>query len=176
MARAARRWIEPFRRTFPDVHMEIVELVAEDDTVVGRFRCSGTHLGTWRGAQPTGRRFERVDEVYFFGLVDGRITSAWGIEDTRSRLRQLGLAATPHDDRRRGSQMRRSTRRQARTPCMLRCVAITTGIRCFHAAPKPRTWRHSARRRRAHCPVCSDSEDGRSRTRTWDLFLIREAL
>lgn len=92
MARAARRWIEPFRRTFPDVHMEIVELVAEDDTVVGRFRCSGTHLGTWRGAQPTGRRFERVDEVYFFGLVDGRITSAWGIEDTRSRLRQLGLA------------------------------------------------------------------------------------
>ena len=52
MARAARRWIEPFRRTFPDVHMEIVELVAEDDTVVGRFRCSGTHLGTWRGARP----------------------------------------------------------------------------------------------------------------------------
>ncbi len=90
-ARAARGWIEPFRTSFPDVQMQIVQLVAEDDTVVGRFRCSATHLGTWRGQAPTGRRFERVDEVYFFDVADGRITGAWGLEDTRSRLRQLGL-------------------------------------------------------------------------------------
>jgi predicted ester cyclase len=91
MARAARRWIEPFRRSFPDVKMEIVQLVAEGDAVVGRFRCSGTHLGAWRGQPATGRRFECVDEVYFFELRDGRITCAWGLEDTVSRLRQLGL-------------------------------------------------------------------------------------
>ena len=66
LARAAERWIVPLREAFPEVHMEIVELVAEDDTVVARFRCSGTHLGEWRGHTPTGRRFERVDEVYFF--------------------------------------------------------------------------------------------------------------
>ena len=91
IADAARRWIAPFRAAFPDVHMEIVELVAEADKVVGRFRCSGTHSGTWRGQTPTGRRFERVDEVYFFDIHGGRITSAWGLEDTRSRLKQLGL-------------------------------------------------------------------------------------
>ncbi len=73
LARGARRWIEPFRRSFPDVHMEIVDLVAEGETVVGRFLCSGTHLGDWRGHPPTGRRFERVDEVYFFTVRDGRI-------------------------------------------------------------------------------------------------------
>jgi predicted ester cyclase len=93
MARAAARWIRPFREAFPDVRMEIVELVAERDTVVGRFRCSGTHLGTWRGHSPTGRRFERVDEVYFFTVSDGRISAAWGLEDTPRRLRQLGLKA-----------------------------------------------------------------------------------
>jgi len=92
IARGARRWIAPFRESFPDVRMEIVELIAENDTVVGRFRCSGTHLGPWRGHPPTGRRFERVDEVYFFRVHDGRITEAWGIEDTRSRERQLGLS------------------------------------------------------------------------------------
>ena len=92
MARAAAAWIEPFRAAFPDVHMEIVELVAEDDTVVGRFKCSATHLGEWRGQAPTGRRFEDVDEVYFFGIEDGRIARAWGLEDTLSRLRQLGLS------------------------------------------------------------------------------------
>lgn len=91
MAPVARRWIEPFRTAFPDVKMEIVELVAEDDTVVGRFTCSGTHLGDWRGYPPTGRRFERVDEVYFFAIRDGRIARAWGLEDTCARLDQLGL-------------------------------------------------------------------------------------
>ena len=91
MAQAAAEWIGSFREAFPDVHMEVVELVAEDDTVVGRFKCSATHLGEWRGQAPTGRRFEDVDEVYFFRLEGGRIASAWGLEDTVSRTRQLGL-------------------------------------------------------------------------------------
>jgi predicted ester cyclase len=91
MARAAARWIRPFRAAFPDVHMEIVQLVAEGDTVVGRFRCSGTHLGDWRGHPPTGRRFRDIDEVYFFRVRDGRLAHAWGLEDSRSRIAQLGL-------------------------------------------------------------------------------------
>jgi len=93
MARAARTWIEPFQTSFPDMRMEIVELVAEGETVVGRFTCSATHLGEWRGRPPTGRRFEDVDEVYFFRFEDGRISGAWGLEDSLSRIRQLGLEA-----------------------------------------------------------------------------------
>jgi predicted ester cyclase len=92
LAPGARRWITPFRESFPDVQVEIVDLIAEGEKVVGRFRCSGTHLGAWRGRPPTGRRFERVDEVYIFRVRDGRIGEAWGIEDTRSRERQLGLS------------------------------------------------------------------------------------
>jgi predicted ester cyclase len=91
LAPAARRWITPFRTSFPDVHMEIVELIAEDDKVVGRFTCSATHLGPWLGHAPTSRRFERVDEVAIFRLRDGRIADAWSLEDTLARLRQLGL-------------------------------------------------------------------------------------
>ena len=90
-ARGARRWITPFRTSFPDMHMEIVELIAEEQTVVGRFRCSGTHLGPWQGRPPTGRRFENVDEVSIFRIAGGRITEAWGLEDTLSRLRQLDM-------------------------------------------------------------------------------------
>ena len=90
MARAARGWIEPFRRAFPDVRMDVVELVAEGDTVAARFVCAGTHLGRWRGHEPSGRRF-RVDEVYFFEFSGGRIARAWGLEDTYKRLRQLRL-------------------------------------------------------------------------------------
>jgi len=95
LAPEARRWITPFRASFPDVHMEIVDLIAEGDKVVGRFTCSATHLGDWLGHAPTGRRFERVDEVTIFRLGDGRIADSWSLEDTLSRLRQLGLIAGP---------------------------------------------------------------------------------
>jgi hypothetical protein len=71
--------------------MRIDNLIAEDDTVVGRFSCSGTHSGDWLGHPPTGRRFADIAEVYIFRIADGRIVRAWGLEDTLSRLRQLGL-------------------------------------------------------------------------------------
>ena len=91
MADEVKRWIAPFRDAFPDVAMEIVDLVAEGDKVVARFLCSGTHTGEWRGQEPTGRRFERIDEVYFFTFEGDRIAGGWGIEDTLERFRQLGL-------------------------------------------------------------------------------------
>jgi predicted ester cyclase len=77
--------------------MRIVELVAEGETVVGRFSCSGTHTATWLGHAATQRRFRDVAEVYFFRVVDGRITRAWGLEDTPDRLRQLGLGPVHGD-------------------------------------------------------------------------------
>ena len=91
LAPAARRWITPFRASFPDVHMEIAELIAEGDKVVGRFTCSATHLGAWLGHAATGRRFERVDEVAIFQLRDGRIVHAWSLEDNLGRFQQRGL-------------------------------------------------------------------------------------
>jgi predicted ester cyclase len=87
----ARDWFGAFRSSFPDVHMETLELVADGDTVVGRFMCSATHLGEWRGNAPTRRRFENVDEVYFFRFAGDQIAAVWGIEDTLDRFKQLGL-------------------------------------------------------------------------------------
>jgi predicted ester cyclase len=46
-----------------------------------------------RGDAATGRRFENVEEVYFFSFAEGRIEEAWGLEDTVDRMRQLGLEA-----------------------------------------------------------------------------------
>jgi predicted ester cyclase len=86
-----RDWFGAFRRSFPDLNMRTVALVAEGDTVVGRFTCSATHLGEWRGHAPTGRRFEDVDEVYFFAFQGDRISAVWGLEDTLDRFHQLGL-------------------------------------------------------------------------------------
>jgi ketosteroid isomerase-like protein len=91
IAADAKAWIAPFQASFPDMHMEIVDLIAEGERVVGRFTCSATHLAAWLGYPPTGRRFENVDEIGIYHLRDGRIVESWGLEDNLSRLQQLGL-------------------------------------------------------------------------------------
>lgn len=90
-ARAARAWVRPFLRSFTDIDMRLVELVAEGPTVVGRFACSGTHTRPWRGHDVTDRRFTDIDEVYFFTFEGHRIARMWGLEDTWERMRQLDL-------------------------------------------------------------------------------------
>ena len=91
LADDATAWIAPFLASFPDTRMEIIDFIAEGDTVVGRFTCSGTHTGPWLGHAPTGRRFEAVDEVGIYHVRDGRIVESWGLEDNLGRLEQLGL-------------------------------------------------------------------------------------
>jgi predicted ester cyclase len=93
-AQTAKRWVSPFRGAFPDFEMEIVELIAEGETVVAHFRCSGTHRGEWLGVPATGRRFESIDEIYIFHVRDGKLSSAVGVEDNLTRMRQLGIRAS----------------------------------------------------------------------------------
>jgi len=89
-AQKARDEFESFREAFPDWQMELKEMVAEGDTVVVRFKCHGTHRGEWRGDAPTGKKMS-VDEVFFFRFEGDHIRDMWALEDTWSRMRQLGL-------------------------------------------------------------------------------------
>jgi predicted ester cyclase len=92
IARYAKGWVGPFRESFPDFRMEVVDVIAEGDKVVGWFKCSGTHQGEWRGRPATGRRFENVDEIYIFRVREGKLADALVVvEDDLTRLRQLGI-------------------------------------------------------------------------------------
>ena len=93
-ARRVKRLFAQFRAAFPDWREEVVELIAEGNTVAGRFRCSGTHLGEFLGNPPTGKRME-VEEVFFLRAEDERFVDFWGLEDSMGRMRQLGLIPTP---------------------------------------------------------------------------------
>jgi predicted ester cyclase len=89
-ARRVKRLFGEFYSAFPDWREEIVELVAEGDTVAGRFRCSGTHRGEFLGEAPTGKRME-VEEVFFLRAEGGKFVEFWALEDSLGRMRQLGL-------------------------------------------------------------------------------------
>jgi predicted ester cyclase len=89
-ARRVKRLFTEFHSAFPDWREEIVELVAEGNTVAGRFKCSGTHRGTFLGEAPTGKRME-VEEVFFLRVEEGKFVDFWALEDSLNRMRQLGL-------------------------------------------------------------------------------------
>jgi hypothetical protein len=61
---AARKWFGAFQGSFPDLEMRLEQVVAEGDTVVGRFSCSATHLGDWRGHAPTGGASKRSPRLF----------------------------------------------------------------------------------------------------------------
>jgi predicted ester cyclase len=91
LAAQFRKAFIEFRAGFPDWQEELVELIAEGDQIAGRFTCSGTHLGTFMGQAATGKRMERINEVIFFRVREGRLAEAWALEDTWTRMEQLGL-------------------------------------------------------------------------------------
>jgi predicted ester cyclase len=97
-ARRVKRLFTEFYTDFPDWREEIVELVAEGNTVAGRFRCSGTHLGEFLGKAPTGERMD-VEEVFFLRVEEGKFVDFWALEDSLNRMRQLGLLP-PRSNRR----------------------------------------------------------------------------
>jgi len=75
-------------RAFPDLRVEIEDVIAEGDKVVYRNTVTGTHLGEYRGLAPTGRSV-RYGEIFVFRLAGGRIAEIWGVVDVLSQLRQL---------------------------------------------------------------------------------------
>jgi steroid delta-isomerase-like uncharacterized protein len=83
-------WFSMVRAGFPDVHMEIEDMVSEGDRLVVRARMTGTHMGEFMGIPPTERRIdvEMIDMVRITG--DGRAAEHWGFADDLGMLRQLG--------------------------------------------------------------------------------------
>lgn len=77
---------------FPDLQVEIMDMVAEDDLVAVRSRFCGTHRGPFRGIAPTGRGVE-VTGTFFWKVetASGRIKERWGLLDAASLMRQLGV-------------------------------------------------------------------------------------
>ena len=81
---------------YPDLHLEIEDLVEEGDTVVMRDIVTGTHRGEHMGIPPTGKSVE-YSEIFVVRFADGRIAELSGIVDVLSQMKQLGAmpAAAP---------------------------------------------------------------------------------
>ncbi|TDE47897.1 ester cyclase [Nonomuraea mesophila] len=83
------------RRAFPDLHIEIEDVIAEGDRVVTRNTVTGTHRGEYMGVPPTGRTIT-YKEILIARFTDGRVAETWAVVDVMSQLRQLGVLPGPN--------------------------------------------------------------------------------
>jgi predicted ester cyclase len=76
---------------FPDLRMDVEDLIVEGDKAVARVRATATHDGEFMGVPPTGKRvgIQLIDIMRFDG--DGLACEHWGVADMLSLMQQLGV-------------------------------------------------------------------------------------
>ena len=77
-------------QAFPDLHLTVEDLIGENDKVVARIVCTGTHLGDYMGVKPSGKSIA-YDEIFIFRFANGRVVETWGVVDVYAQMMQLGL-------------------------------------------------------------------------------------
>jgi predicted ester cyclase len=87
------RLAQSFQRmitAFPDVHLEQEWRMVAEPKLTAWQHITGTHLGPWRGLEPTGRPID-VRGSITFEIVDGAVTDFWLANDWLGIAMQLGV-------------------------------------------------------------------------------------
>ena len=80
--------------SFPDAHLTIEDILAEDDKVMWRFTVRATHTGPFRGIPPTGKPFT-LTGMAVTRMRDGQMAENWNETDDLGMLQQLGVIPAP---------------------------------------------------------------------------------
>jgi steroid delta-isomerase-like uncharacterized protein len=82
-----RAWMN----AFPDLHFELVDMIAEGDQVLTRWTLTGTHSDApFLGVEPTGKKI-KVQGMSFDRMEDGMCAEGFDGWDALDLRRQLGL-------------------------------------------------------------------------------------
>lgn len=88
---ALKKIVGGLREGFPDLHLEIDEILGEDDLIaVSWHSTQQTHLGSYRGLPPT-RKAVRISGIDMMRLRDGRVSMFSMHLDELGAVRQMGV-------------------------------------------------------------------------------------
>jgi steroid delta-isomerase-like uncharacterized protein len=82
--------IAMYRAAFPDIHLTIVDIVAEGEKVACCISFQGTFKGEMMGIPPTGKKLV-TSEVVFIRFKDGKEVEAFPFSDRLALFQQLGI-------------------------------------------------------------------------------------
>jgi predicted ester cyclase len=83
--------IRLLRQGFPDLRINIEELVAEGDQVVARLTMSGTNTGEYRGLPAPTQQHFISEAIAILRIADAKVTEIRGTTDRLGMLTQLGI-------------------------------------------------------------------------------------
>ncbi len=84
----AKNEIVSHRKSFPDWNEEIVDMIAEGDKVVTRYKSTGTQKGKFNGLDSTGIKVT-IFEASIYRIANGKLVEQWGFPDALSLNNQL---------------------------------------------------------------------------------------
>ena len=93
-AEEAKQFFGMVYQAFPDLRVEVNDVIAEGDLVAARVTYTGTHQGEFVGIPATGKQ-TTINGVDFFRMQDGRQAEHWGGPDMFSFLIQAGVMPGP---------------------------------------------------------------------------------
>src|SRR3974390_858926 len=79
-----------YRTAFPDLQLNIQEMISDDQTVTCRWSSTGTHQGPLSVIPPSGRKVN-VSGMTFTRIAGEKIVEVWVNWDTFGMLQQLGV-------------------------------------------------------------------------------------
>jgi predicted ester cyclase len=83
--------IQEFKTAFPNLHIQILEMIGASGHIAVRAEITGTHIGKWFGVPPTGKSFAIA--IHEFHYVEkGMITHTWHLEDWFGWFNQVGAS------------------------------------------------------------------------------------
>lgn len=86
--KAAYEWLKTVWST--NLRVTIDEVIAENDRVMVRWTCYGTHVSEFAGLPPTNKAVTYAG-INIFRIADGKIAEVWDIFDRLWMWQQLGV-------------------------------------------------------------------------------------
>jgi steroid delta-isomerase-like uncharacterized protein len=82
------------RAAFPDMHMQVEDVIADGGKVAARVRYTGTHRGEFMGMPATDKRVDaQLIDMFAIG-DDGLVHEHWGVMDALAMMQQIGAVPT----------------------------------------------------------------------------------
>ena len=87
-------FLRNMRSAFPDLHMQVEDILVDGDQAALRVGFEGTHNGNGLGLPPTGRRVS-VRGIVIVKIAGGQIVEGWNSWDQLGLLKQIGAMGDP---------------------------------------------------------------------------------
>jgi len=83
------------RQAFPDMKVEVAELVAGEEAIAFAYTFTGTQDGPLMGIAPTGKKV-KIRGLQISKFRNGKMVERWGSSDQLGMLQQIGASSIPH--------------------------------------------------------------------------------